>query len=97
MGWHQSARGKALQRIDTHKFGSLRGLPTFLGIDPSYSPSANATTVSPCLLANLPWPPAQITIYCFPPALKVIGVACALAGSSAFQTSAPVSTSNARR
>lgn len=65
--------------------------------DCSYSPSANATTEAPCLLPSLPWPPAQMTMYCLPPALKVIGVACALAGSSAFQISAPVSTSNARR
>ena len=65
--------------------------------DRSYSPTANATTESPCLLPSLPWPPAQITTYCLPPALNVIGVACALAGSSAFQTSVPVSTSNARR
>ena len=31
--------------------------------------NANATTASPCLVPNLPCPPAQTTTNCFPPAL----------------------------
>src|SRR5579859_896197 len=58
----------------------------------------NATSESEYTLLYLFPPPAAITTYCLPlfRPTKVMGVACALAGSFVTQSSLPVSLSNAR-
>src|ERR1700733_6722757 len=59
--------------------------------------TVNASTESPILLFIFPCPPAQMTMYCLPRISYVIGVDCALAGSSEVNTSLPVSASNTCR
>src|SRR5262245_23539461 len=59
----------------------------------------NAISASLKVLLYLLPPPAAITTNCLPVVfpLKVIGVACPLAGSFVIQSSLPVSLSNARK